>query len=516
MKNYLRGFESARRWVAIGLMLIVSYPGLNFTDNGSGICLADPILTGSLEGEWDPSEGTYLLYGEVYVEMGNTLVINPGVQVKFADDIDFSIYGTLTANGTEEDSIRFTSSQVFPIIGDWGRIKFLGTTSSNSILQYCIVEWAVQGIRLESSSPSIVHCSIRNNAEQGIYALNTFMTLDSSAISNNGLSTLSGSGMVIVGGAPHLRGNEISCNGHDGIVCSGISGGEISGNNIHNNSEVGLNLDEDCNSVEIFGNYLSYNGVHGMYIYQCGTAGNPLDIHHNVIFRNEYNAIYSYTSYPKIYNNTLTNNLRDGIFCYSGSVVLYSNIIDNNEERGIYIQNASATINYNDVWNNYEDYKDCNPGASDISADPLYEYAGEDNYQISEGSPCIDAGNPSSLYYDPDNTRTDIGALYYNQLSVGPQEPRLIPVNSIVLSNYPNPFNSETIIKIEFSALTGEVNSLDIYNSIGRLVRTLDITNSSISEITWDGKDNRGFDLSTGVYYASTEGSNIVRMILLR
>ena len=513
MKYYLRGSKSVGQLLVIGLMIIISSPGLNFTHNGSGICLADEILTGSLEGEWDPSAGTYLLYGEVYVEAGNTLVINPGVQVKFADDIDFTIYGTLTANGTEEDSIRFTSSQTFPIIGDWGRIKFLGTSSSSSSLRYCIVEYAVQGLRLESSSPSIVHSAIRNNAEEGIFALSTFMTIDSSSVVNNGLSA---SGIVIVGGAPHLRGNEINGNGNDGIVCSGISSGEISGNNIHHNSEVGLNLDEDCNSVEIFGNYLSYNGVHGIYINQSGTPGNPLNIHHNVIFRNEYNAIYSYTSYPKIYNNTLTNNLRDGIFCYSGSLNFFSNIVDNNEDRGIYIQNASTTIDYNDVWNNDEDYKDCSPGPSDISADPLYEYAGGDNYQITFDSPCKDTGNPSSLYYDPDNTRSDIGALFFNQSSVGPRKPGLLPVNAIILSNYPNPFNSETIIRIELSPLAGEVNSLDVYNALGRLVRTLNIGGKPIQEVRWDGKDENGADLTAGVYYATVEGGNAVKMVLLK
>jgi hypothetical protein len=30
-------------------------------------------------------------------------------------------------------------------------------------------------------------------------------------------------------------------------------------------------------------------------------------------------------------------------------------------------------------------------------------------------SPCIDAGNPDPLFNDPDGTRNDMGALYYDQ-----------------------------------------------------------------------------------------------------
>jgi len=35
------------------------------------------------------------------------------------------------------------------------------------------------------------------------------------------------------------------------------------------------------------------------------------------------------------------------------------------------------------------------------------------DYQYMSNSPCIDSGNPDFL--DPDNTRSDIGAVFYNQ-----------------------------------------------------------------------------------------------------
>ena len=40
----------------------------------------------------------------------------------------------------------------------------------------------------------------------------------------------------------------------------------------------------------------------------------------------------------------------------------------------------------------------------------------EHDYSLLTGSPCIDAGHPSSSYNDPDGSRSDIGAVPY----VGP------------------------------------------------------------------------------------------------
>ena len=516
MKEFARGNKSHWPVILTGLLTLSLLTGMNFTASPGGTCLADEFITGSVSGEWDPSNGSYLLYDSVYVEMGNTLVINPGTQVKFAGGIAFYIYGTLTAEGTETDSINFTSSMPFPVIGDWDQIYFAGPPANNSTLHYCTIQYATKGIRLENSSPAVAHCSIRNNAEQGISAFNSSLTLDSSDIYFNGNTGSGYSGMVLTGGSPLIRGNHSHTNYYQGLLLVGVIGGEISGNHFYDNGEMGLKLMDECSNVEISGNYLSYNGYYGMYVDHCGTAAYKLSIHHNVIFKNADDGIYSDVSYANYYNNTLTTNGRDGIFCYSGSVTIYSNIVDNNDDRGIYIQAATYTLNYNDVWNNEEDYRDCNPGVSDISADPIYAFPSLDNYQIMEGSPCIDTGNPASIYNDPDATRSDIGALFFDQTSVGQFDPALIPVSSVIIGNYPNPFNSETVIRLEYPAKPAQSVSIAIHNSLGRLVRTIDVPGERVTETAWDGRDDRGVDLSAGIYYASVAGSNAAKMLLLR
>lgn len=83
--------------------------------------------------------------------------------------------------------------------------------------------------------------------------------------------------------------------------------------------------------------------------------------------------------------------------------------------------------------------------------------------------------------------------------------------NFILCQNIPNPFRKKTNIKfqIPFRAETRCETStksqitLQIYNSIGQLVKSFNqLTNhqSSVNHIFWDGKNNNGQDVSSGVY----------------
>ena len=101
------------------------------------------------------------------------------------------------------------------------------------------------------------------------------------------------------------------------------------------------------------------------------------------------------------------------------------------------------------------------------------------------------------------------------------------PVAKIVLAprvftlhqNYPNPFNSET--NISFSIKEAGHITLTIYNTLGQPVRSLveDIWGPGHYTVRWDGKDDRGAEVSGGVYvYRIVAGkySEAKKMILLR
>jgi hypothetical protein len=50
-----------------------------------------------------------------------------------------------------------------------------------------------------------------------------------------------------------------------------------------------------------------------------------------------------------------------------------------------------------------------------IFLDPVFIYPTQNDYRLSWGSPCIDAGNPDPQYNDPDGTISDIGCFFYDQ-----------------------------------------------------------------------------------------------------
>ena len=84
---------------------------------------------------------------------------------------------------------------------------------------------------------------------------------------------------------------------------------------------------------------------------------------------------------------------------------------------------------------------------------------------------------------------------------------------------YPNPFAEET--KIELNLLSSDILRLHIYNQNGQMVRKL-LNNYKIQQgkfqIIWDGKDDIGNMLNSGVYYYELLGENglkVSRKILL-
>jgi hypothetical protein len=65
---------------------------------------------------------------------------------------------------------------------------------------------------------------------------------------------------------------------------------------------------------------------------------------------------------------------------------------------------------------------------------------------------------------------------------------------------YPNPFNPYT--NMSFSLPNAAAYKLNVYNVAGQLVRSYDgMGVAGLNVITWDGKDNAGSDVSSGVYF---------------
>jgi flagellar hook assembly protein FlgD len=65
---------------------------------------------------------------------------------------------------------------------------------------------------------------------------------------------------------------------------------------------------------------------------------------------------------------------------------------------------------------------------------------------------------------------------------------------------YPNPFNPFT--NLNFNLPEAMNYSLKIYNVAGQLVRSYDgVGSQNLNVVIWDGKDNAGSEVSSGVYF---------------
>ena len=110
-----------------------------------------------------------------------------------------------------------------------------------------------------------------------------------------------------------------------------------------------------------------------------------------------------------------------------------------------------------------------------------------------------------------------------------PQNQDNLPTKWSLLQNYPNPFNNSTNIRLRVPAdeqysgkeTPGVLVKLEIYDILGRRIREL-INESMLPgeyDISWDGTDNEGSDIASGVYFCRCICGNemeVLKMIALK
>ncbi len=148
------------------------------------------------------------------------------------------------------------------------------------------------------------------------------------------------------------------------------------------------------------------------------------------------------------------------------------------------------------------------PGIGNINDTPMFVNATEDDYHLTYGSPCIDAGDPASPP-DPDGTRADMGALFFDQTGIGGS---VNPTSAFEMYPVtPNPFSS--ILNISFSLPDDGNVKIIIYDIAGREVfMTTDeyLTSGFHSEV-WDGRNSAGKRARSGVYFCRCEFEGAVQ-----
>jgi hypothetical protein len=285
------------------------------------------VLTGNLSGTYPAA--TYRISGDLTVADGDTLNLHPGTQFLFDGGVNFNIYGTVKAIGTESDSIIFDN---------FGDDRWSGFTLDNALdateFSYVRISGAEKddggGMYLSSSNPTLTYVTITGNTADyggGMHLWYSHPTLTHVTITGN-MATYDGGGMHLDNSHPTLT------------------------------------------HVTIAGNTANWDGggIYTRYSHPTLThvtiTGNTAD---------DGGGMYLYYSDPILTNSIIWDNSPQSIYLYSGEqpLITYSDIEDGWEDEG--------NIDVNPIFTDSEN------GDYTLSWD---NYPVDDETK----SPCIDAG----------------------------------------------------------------------------------------------------------------------------
>ncbi len=465
--------------------------------------LSQTTVSGNQSGTWTAAGSPYLVVGEIAVPAGLSLTIEPGVEVTFQGHYKFIVNGYLQAEGTEADSIFFTTDNQST---GWGGIRI--DSDDITDLSFCRIEYGKTageypdmhggGLALLGSDAVVSNCVFADNDATG---------------NDNGMG-----GAVYASGTGGVTETLTSftdclfirnhCYGEGGAI-------KFTGDNFTEITRCEFILN-DC---LYGGGAISFYSVFGTKLTNCLFADN-YTMYGNGGAMNTLgmgNTLY-------VINCTLSDNSAvtgDGggfNLAYANAYFVNSIVYDN---PGMYSDDVNldfggfAEINYCDLA-----MPSGATGSHNFHLDPQFVDPAGLFYQLRESSPCIDTGialfilegdtlvnlSPEQYY----GSAPDLGAYEYDpgtgigELVVGSQ------TGYGLLQNYPNPFCSSTAIS--YLLESDSHVSIEVYNLLGQLVRTLadsDLPAGSGSVI-WDGRDSSGRTVNSGAYIIRLQSGALV------
>jgi len=314
-------------------------------------------------GTWS---GTHYLTEDVGVPVGKSLVIQPGTQVIAQTSCGIVVSGSMRAEGTTADSIRFTATNHTE---GWKGIYYYSSDVPTDLIafKHCIFEWgngfgdsAVLYVSYIQKSLLIQDCRFSNNYSNFVAALGVGspndVTVDRCLFKNNtsymySAMRVASSGIINVSNCRIMHNQLLSDNytTHVGLTANSYESQLV----MDSNTFADNSLASATCRIE---------GVSSMQMYFTSIQIN------NSIFYNPENTteIYFWSS----------------------------------------MNHGNPTINYSDIYNNATN------GLFPVESNCIWSnpiFSSNANCTLSGGSPCVDSGNPALT--DPDGSRKDMGAL---------------------------------------------------------------------------------------------------------
>ena len=399
---------------------------------GIGILHADThISAGNVSGIWTYANSPYIIDGEISIQIGDELVIEPGVQVTFSGHYKFIVYGRLIAEGTSSEIILFTA---LDHVTGWYGLRFVDSNTNGqdgSSMIYCTFEYG----NATGSFPEGAGGAIRCNNSSDVLIKNSVITNNTAALDGGGVWCGNYSSPTLI--------NVIISNN----VATGLDGGGMFCWNYCNPS---------LTDVLICGNF-------------AGSTGGGI-------------CCWDWSSL------VLTNVTITGNTATSSGGGIYNGYSDYNLVNCILWDNTPDEINY---WNidrsitvTYSDVKNGTGqswlGTGCIDADPLFVNPANEDYHLSwtnfpvadsTKSPCIDSGDPSSPL-DPDSTRADMGAYYFDQTST------LTPPQNVTINII------STDVQLTWDAVAG-ATSYKVYSSDNPYSDFTEDISGTFDDVSW-------------------------------
>jgi len=274
----------------------------------------------------------------------------------------------------------------------------------------------------------------------------------------------------------------------------------------------------------------------------------PLRVQNCLIYNNNIGIELGDCDKTEIISCTVTNNYEKGIIVNAGGALyafpfIINSIISGNGTMeftiGAYTTNMGFLVGPHLAFDNVFPFTfDLTPEDTAyanvlfhggiIQENSLFSNEENDNYSLLSQSPCIDAGtalfifdNDTIVNFSEDEyfgLAPDIGAYEYGG-PVSADKLISIPDGYTFHQNYPNPFNPTTTIS--YSLPEQSLVKLTVFDIRGQEVMMLQDSEKPPGnyEVQWNGLDQQGNQVSTGVYFARLQAgdySQTIKMVFLR
>ncbi len=568
------------------------------------------VPPGSVSGTWAIDRSPFIISDTVFVPVDSILSVEPGVTIIFSSPIEFKVFGKLLAEGTETDSILFTTSNAINSTDisfydidatnqDRSRIKYailneVGVRlnhSSNVMVEKALIRGRIGGPGIFfHDSDAIVRDVIVENCEATNYGGGVLCNEDSDPwlIDLDVVSNIPDGIHCRFGSSPIMENVKIADNNGIGLNCYFDSSPTLYNVTISGNQQGGIRCNENCDIIVEQSTITNNSTSGGIYsvesiptLSNVLISGNTSDNsgggiylagHESVNFENvqligntaawDGGAIFAESNNFTInLKNTLiannfAHNSGGGINLIGGPKLRASNItVCNNSTEGlgggIMCQLESEVVIFNSIiwynsggeviefWTGEEAviifHSDISggwygPGINNIENIPMFA---DTLYHLSVDSPCIDSGSPDTLglglppfdlegnlrIWDGNGNGEEVidmgvyefGSPIYSSV----EEPPIHETFSAF--SYPNPFRNTTTISFYGNFNPWKLPDIKIYNVRGQLVRNLEpIPLNNGLQASWDGNNDKGEVVSSGVYLFSLDGKedNIVRKVI--